>query len=138
MLEYLAELNRPQPGAKRSICHEDRRSFTPEFKRRVVEESLSGVTTPAQLVRKYNISWGVLYRWKKRYGLGKFGNHPRYELAHKERIKELECMVGRLTMDNEFLKNALSATIAQTRKRESSLPANYTDTTAASEGGAKC
>jgi len=116
----------------------ERRSFSPEFKRRVVEELLSGISTPAQIVRKHGISDGLLYHWKKRYGLGKFGNHPRYELAHKERIKELECMVGRLAMDNEFFKNALSATIAQTRKRESLLPANYTDTTAASKGGAKC
>ncbi|MFA5393828.1 MAG: transposase [Candidatus Ratteibacteria bacterium] len=116
----------------------DRRSFTPEFKRRVVEESLSGLSTPAQIIRKYSISWGLLYRWKKRYGLGKLGNPPRYELAYKERIKELECMVGRLTMDNDFLKNAISATIEQTRKRESLLPTPLPETTAASKGGAKC
>jgi transposase len=116
----------------------DRRIFTPEFKRRVVEESLSGLSTPAQIVRKYSISWGLLYRWKKRYGLGKLGNPPRYELAYKERIKELECMVGKLTMDNDFLKNALSSTLEQTRKRENLLPVLPPDTAAASKGGVKC
>jgi transposase-like protein len=116
----------------------ERRIFTPEFKRRVVEESLSGFSTPAQVVRKYGISWGLLSHWKKRYGLGKLGNPPRYELAYKERIKELECMVGKLTMDNDFLKNALSTTIEQTRRRESLLPNALPDTTAASKGGAKC
>jgi len=138
VLEYLVEPNRPQPGQKGISTMKERRSFAPEFKRRVVEESLSGLSTPAQVVRKHGISWGLLSHWKKRYGLGKLGNPPRYELAYKERIKELECMVGRLTMDNDFLKNAISATIEQTRKRESLLPVPLPDTAAASKGGAKC
>ncbi|MFH1954290.1 MAG: transposase [Pseudomonadota bacterium] len=116
----------------------DKRSFSPEFKRRVVEELLSGISTPAQIIRKYNISSGLMHHWKKRYALGKFENEPRHDLALKERVKELERMVGRLTMDNDLLKKALQKTIEQTRRKESLLPLYPADTQAASQGGAKC
>jgi len=116
----------------------DKRSFSPEFKRRVVEELLSGISTPAQIIRKYNISSGLMHHWKKRYALGKFENEPRHDLALKERVKELERMVGRLTMDNDLFKKALQKTIEQTRRKESLLPLYPADTQAASQGGAKC
>ena len=115
----------------------ERRSFSPEFKRRVVEEYLSRVSTPAQIIRKHNISWKLLYSWKTRYGLGKLGNEPRYNLAFEERIKELERMVGRLTMDNEFLKKSLSSSLEQTRRKENSSPDMPPGTGGASKGGAK-
>ena len=115
----------------------DKRSFTPEFKRRVVEELLSGINTPAQIIRKYNISSGLVHHWKKRYALGKFENEPRHDLALKERIKELERMVGRLTMDNDLLKKALQKTVEQTRRKESSLPTMLPHTQVVSEGGAR-
>lgn len=115
----------------------DKRSFTPEFKRRVVEELLSGINTPAQIIRKHNISSGLMHYWKKRYALGKFENEPRHDLALKERIKELERMVGRLTMDNDLLKKALQKTVEQTRRKESLLPTILSNTQAVSEGGAR-
>ncbi len=115
----------------------DRRSFTPEFKRRVVEEYFSRVSTPAQIIRKHNISWNMLSNWKKRYALGKLGNEPRYNLAYEERIKELERMVGWLTMDNEFLKKSLASSLEQTRKSEDSSPDTFPATGVASKGGAK-
>jgi transposase len=115
----------------------DKRNFSPEFKRRVVEELLSGISTPAQITRKYNISGGLLYHWKKQYALGKFENEPRQDLVLKERIKELERMVGRLTMDNDLLKKALQNTVEQSRKKESSLPTTQLATKVASGGGAE-
>jgi transposase len=115
----------------------DRRSFTPEFKRRVIEEYLSRVSTPAQIIRKHNISWNMLCNWKKRYALGKLGNEPCHNLASEERIKELERMVGRLTMDNDFLKKSLASSLEQTRKSEYSSSDTLPATGAASKGGAK-
>ena len=41
------------------------RRFRPEFKRQVIEELLSGVSSPAQIIRRYEISSGLLYHWKK-------------------------------------------------------------------------
>ena len=53
--------------------------FPVELKRQVVEELLSGITSPAQLCRRHNISSGLLYYWKKEYSRGKFGNEPTHE-----------------------------------------------------------
>jgi len=50
----------------------NQRSFSLEFKRRVIEEILSGESRPAQLCRRYNISPSLLYHWKKQYSRGKY------------------------------------------------------------------
>ncbi len=44
-----------------------RRKFSVELKRQVVEELLSGMSTPAQLMRRHDISSGLLYHWKEQY-----------------------------------------------------------------------
>ena len=111
----------------------NQRSFSPEFKRQVVEELLSGVSTPAQLCRRHNISSGLLSYWKKQYAKGGFGNEPTREAALEERTRQLEQMLGRLTLENEFLKKALQNSLKQSDRKESSLP---TMRTSLSKGGA--
>ena len=49
-----------------------KRSFTKEFKGLLVEEFLAGQTGPAQLCRKYEISSGLLYHWKRQYGRARY------------------------------------------------------------------
>jgi transposase len=44
-----------------------RRSFTVEHKCQIVEELLSGMSTPAQIIRRYEIYSGLLYHWKEKY-----------------------------------------------------------------------
>ena len=97
------------------------RTFTAEFKRQVVEELVSGVSRPAQICRRHNISSSLLYRWKRQYGQGKFGNEPTETAAMQERIEQLERLVGKLALENEFLKKALQNAIGQEERRESSL-----------------
>jgi len=86
-----------------------RRTFSNEFKRQVVEEYLSGVSTAAQLMRRHEISSGLLYHWKDQYTKGRFDNPPTHEAALEERVRQLEQLVGRLTLENEFLKKSRSA-----------------------------
>jgi len=98
------------------------RSFGLEFKRQVVEELLSGESRPAQLCRRYSITSSVLYHWKKQYGRGKFNNEPTEEGALKDRIEKLERLVGKLTLENEFLKKGLQhSLIYPQRSGKSSL-----------------
>ena len=116
-----------------------KRTFTNEFKRQAIEELLSGISTRAQISRKYNLSAGLIFHWKEQYEKGKFGNEPTHEAALKERIKELECMIGRLTMDNDLLKKALQLNMGKhPGKKESLLPDAYPPQEAQSKGGAKC
>jgi len=98
------------------------RSFSLEFKRRVVEELMSGESRPAQLCRRYNITSSVLYYWKRQYSRGKFNNEPTEEGALQDRIEKLERLVGRLTLENEFLKKGLQHSLSQSRRNGKSSP----------------
>ena len=113
------------------------KTHTKEFKRQLVEEVLSGVSTRAALCRKHNIARGQLGRWQKQYAKGRFDNEPIAEAAVKERVQQLEQMVGRLTLDNDLLKKALKRALSQREQNESLLP--ITDPLSeVSEGGVKC
>ena len=96
-----------------------RRRFSNVFKRMVVEESLSGAATQAQLSRQYNISPQLIIRWRKDYTTGKLAHDNDPDLLVRDvRIRELERMVGKLTMEIELLKKA--AAFMEARERESS------------------
>jgi len=97
------------------------RTFTSQFKREVVEELVSGTTGPAQLARRYNLSSGLLYHWKKQYARGKLNNEPTEEAALRDRMSQLEQMLGRVTLENEFLKKALQNALREQREKESLL-----------------
>jgi len=120
---------------KRSLSMRKPRTFTAEFKRQVVEEMLSGTTGPAQLCRRYNLSSGLVYHWRKQYARGKLNNEPTQEEALLDRINKLEQMLGKLTLENEFLKKALQNTLKEQEKKESSLPL-ITPLSKVSKGGA--
>jgi transposase-like protein len=90
----------------------NKRSFSIEFKRQVIEELQSGESRPAQLCRRHNISPSLLYHWKRQYGRGKFNNEPTEEAALKDRIEKLERLVGKLTLENEFLKKGLQNSLS--------------------------
>ena len=113
----------------------NQRDFSLEFKGRVVEELLSGENRPAQLCRRYNISSSVLYHWKRQYSRGKFDNEPTEEAALKDRIEKLERLVGRLTLEDEFLKRGLKNSLNQSQRNGKSSPTSNTYS-AISGGGA--
>ena len=100
----------------------NQRSFSIEFKRQVVQELLSGESRPAQLCRRYNISSSLLYYWKRQYSRGKFNNEPTEEAALKDRVEKLERLVGKLTLENEFLKKGLQSSLSQPRRNGKPSP----------------
>ncbi len=114
----------------------NQRTFSQEFKRQVVEELLSGESRPAQLCRRHNISSSLLYHWKKQYGRGKFSNEPTAEAALKDRIEKLERLVGRLTLENEFLKKGLQNSLSQSeRSGKSSASGNTSSAVSGKDAG---
>jgi transposase len=82
-----------------------RRSFSSQFKREITEAIVSGKISQLEVSRKYNISPVIVSRWKKEYYTGKFfeNTNPDY-VRLSIKVKELERMVGRLTMENDALK----------------------------------
>jgi transposase len=100
-------------GWRKDLAMKNRRGFSLEFKRQIVEELLSGESRPAQLCRRYNISPSLLYHWKRQYSRGKFNNEPMEEAALRDRIEKLERLVGKLTLENEFLKRGLQNSLSR-------------------------
>lgn len=99
----------------------NRRSFSVEFKRQIVEELLSGESSPAQLCRRHTIQSSLLYHWKRQYSRGKFNNEPTEEGGLRNRIEHLERLVGRLTLENEFLKRGLQNSLRHSTRNGKSL-----------------
>jgi transposase len=120
---------------KEDLAMRNQRVFSLEFKRQVVEELLSGENGAGQLCRRYSLGSSLLYHWKKQYSLGKFNNEPDNEAALKDRVAKLERLVGKLTLENEFLKRGLWHSLNQPGGNGKSSR-NGGPSSAASNGGA--
>ena len=97
-----------------------RRRFSAAFKRQVVEELLAGAATMAQVCRRYELCQTVVRTWKEQYAQGRLADPAAVGESQEQRIRELECMVGKLTMENALLKRAVAYTLQ--RRNEASSP----------------
>ena len=85
-----------------------RRSFTPQFKTRVVLEVLTKLKSMAQVCREYDLKEQVVTRWKADFlerAPTLFASDPQRD-HDQARIAELERLVGRLTLELEIAKKA--------------------------------
>lgn len=100
-----------------------RNSYTPEFKAQAVERMRAGGPVSA-LARELGVRRKFLYEWKHALEEGcgfpgsghalnparpPGGSGPAAEQDGAGRIKELESLVGRLTLENRFFKAALQS-----------------------------
>jgi len=113
-----------------------RRSFAVELKRQIIEELLSGMSTPVQLTRRYEIFSGLLYHWKEQYAKGRFDNEPSKEAALEDRVHQLEQLVCKLTLENEFLKKAVQRGLLTLPKKSDSSLMNTVTSLEVRKGGA--
>jgi len=89
----------------------ERRQFSREFKIKVVQAYESGVSG-VELSRQFEVHPNVIYAWSREYRRDpeKAFQDDRgvTDKAQEQRIAELERLVGRLSLENDFLKKALS------------------------------
>lgn len=89
----------------------ERKTYTAEFKTKVVLELISGQKGLLQASREYEIKDTTLSRWKAEFlerAPSLFGVEPaNTENEDKKHIVQLEQMVGRLTMELEAAKKVL-------------------------------
>ena len=85
-----------------------RRTYTREFKLKVLGELEAG-KSQAQAAREYQLSESAIYKWRKQLTRNKEQAFAGQGKAYTDeaRLHELERMVGRLTMENDFLKKLL-------------------------------
>ena len=105
-----------------------RRRWTTQEKLEIVEESeLSGLSVSA-VARKHGVSPSLLFTWRRLAREGKLSAIQAgeeviaaSEVRHlKARIKELERVLGKKTLENEILKDAVE--IAREKKLISRVP----------------
>jgi len=84
------------------------RSYPIEFKRQVAQEYLAGETFHG-LAKRHEISRNLVRIWVAKYEAGSFDNDvvaADIVQAQEARIGALERLVGKLALENEFLKGA--------------------------------
>ena len=86
------------------------RRHAPEFKFKLVVESLRGERTRTEIARENDVTKSLLYKWEQAFlekGADVFrsADLQAQELAERDaRIADLERLVGRLALENEVLK----------------------------------
>jgi transposase len=85
-----------------------RRRFTAKFKTQIVLDLLTSRRSMAQLCREYDLKEQVVTRWRAVF-LDRAEMLFRTETereGHRERVAELERVVGRLTLELDIAKKA--------------------------------
>jgi transposase-like protein len=85
-----------------------RRTFTPEFKAKVVVEVISGSQSAAEVCRRYSLKPQLLSRWKAEFidNAARVFQGDEQRSQEQARIAELERLVGRQALELEILKKA--------------------------------
>lgn len=87
-----------------------KRIFSREFKLQVCHEIESGLKTQAQISREHRIGANLISRWLKEYRNDPvncfFGNQKYPVDTQAVKIKELEAALGRVTYENQILREA--------------------------------
>ena len=87
-----------------------RRNHSPTFKARVALEALKGEKTLAQLAAQHDIHPNQITSWKSQLlenAATIFGAGWVEGTADRDRIRELHAKIGELTVERDFLDNAL-------------------------------
>jgi transposase len=103
---------------RRSIMSLKRRRFTREFKLQVLRE-VDGGKSIASACREHEIHPNLVGKWRKehaKYASEAFAGNGRL-YKEEAKIAQLERMVGRLTMENDFLKKVLARMEAEKKHR---------------------
>jgi transposase len=82
------------------------RSYTPEFKVRVVLELIGGKRSLGEASREYGIKDSVISRWRQEFmeRAPQIFEQPGEKDGQAERIAELERALGRVTLQLEMAK----------------------------------
>ena len=89
-----------------------RRRFSKAFKLKVVHAYISD-TPVSEIIRQFDIHQNLVYKWTQEYQANpetafRGSADEDTPQSRDQRIAELERVLGRITLENEFLKKALS------------------------------
>lgn len=99
-----------------SLAERHRRTFSDTFKRDKVREIEHGLVRVSEVKRQYNVSETSIYRWIRKFGVHnqtperlivETMSDTRALLELKQRIVELERLVGQKQIELEFYKKMI-------------------------------
>ena len=85
-----------------------RRNHAPAFKAKVALEALKGEQTTVELAQRYQVHPNQITEWKRQlleHAAEVFSKDKKADQGPS--IKELHAKIGQLSMENDFLSNAL-------------------------------
>jgi len=97
-----------------------RRNHSPVFKAKVALQALRGDKTLAELAQQHDIHPNQITTWKSQlleHATELFANGHSSSADSERRIQELHAKIGELTMERDFLSNALGRFPAASAKR---------------------
>jgi len=108
-----------------------RRRFAAEEKRFFLEQSQAPGESISSVARRYGLSSSLLFRWRRLLDEGTMSSLgteeplvPESELKKAEaRIRDLERLLGKKTLENEILKDAVELARSKKVLLQRSLPA---------------
>jgi transposase len=104
---------------KMSVRERQNRFFSPEFKRRKVSEIERNLVSVAEVCREYQVSNPAVYKWiykyskmrkKKERQVIESASDTRKIAELKQKIRELERLVGQKQVEVEFLNKMIEIT----------------------------
>lgn len=98
-----------------------RRNFSAEFKAKVVLEMISGSKSAAEVCREYNLKPDLVSHWKNQFmaNAAQVFEKDKQVDPQQTRIEELERLAGKLSLELEVAKKALTL-LPQVRRQSES------------------
>ena|SRR5438552_723117 len=100
------------------------RTHSIEFKRQVVQEFLGG-ETPHALAKRHGISRNLIKIWVAKYEAGGLDSEADVLADYEARIAALERLVGKLALENEFLRGPRGTFASREARAHPLLPARW-------------
>lgn len=92
------------------MTNNKRRTLNPSFKFQVVTEILQNQQKQVEIARQYDLDPKVVSLWKRQFlqrGPGIFA-HSNQDKQKDKKVEDLEKLIGRQTIEIQFLKKVLS------------------------------
>jgi transposase len=105
------------------------RKYSPEFRRDAVEK-MKACANVTQLARELGIRRKWLYQWKADVAGGSVTAPVEVDSKGERKVKELEALVARQSLELDFFKGALQRIEQRRRKRDETSGAGSTNKSA--------